>query len=71
MQFVNPETGEACGPMENGEMHLMTDTFSMGYLNQPRSALFDEQGYVRSGDIGYYDTSGTVYYVERRKEVIK
>ena len=71
MQFVNVESGEPCQPMEKGEMRFKTNTMSMGYLNQPKSALFDEEGYIKSGDIGYYDAAGTVYYVERHKEVIK
>ena len=63
--------GEPCGPLEVGEMHLKTPSMAMSYLNQPKSALFDEEGYVKSGDMGYYDTTGAVFFVERCKEVIK
>lgn len=34
-------------------------------------ALFDDEGYVRTGDIGYYDTEGYFYIVDRLKELIK
>lgn len=34
-------------------------------------ALFDSEGYVRTGDIGYYDEEGYFYIVDRLKELIK
>ena len=43
----------------------------IGYLNQPKSNYFDDEGFGRTGDIGYYDENGVFYYVERLKEVIK
>ena len=43
----------------------------MGYLNKPRSAYYDDDGFGMTGDIGYYSESGVVYYVDRVKEIIK
>ena len=46
----------------------------MGYLNreQANKEVFDHDGFVRTGDLGYYDDeSGDVYYFDRMKEVIK
>ena len=48
-----------------------TNTMAMGYLNRPHTDLFDGEGYIKSGDVGFYDSFGTVFYVERWKEVIK
>ena len=43
----------------------------MGYLNKPKSAFFDNDGFGMTGDIGYYNEGGVVFYVDRVKEIIK
>ena len=45
----------------------------MGYLNRETAnkEVFDSHGFIRTGDIGYYDDAGLVYYFDRLKEVIK
>ena len=43
-----------------------------GYLNNPSATaetLVD--GWIHSGDIGYYDKDGFVFIVDRKKELIK
>ena len=57
--------------MEHGEICAKTEVAMMGYLNQPRSTYFDEEGFGMTGDIGYYDTNGKIEYVDRVKELIK
>ena len=43
-----------------------------GYLNhQPGSTYFDGDGYGMTGDIGYYDETGALHYVDRMKELVK
>ena len=43
-----------------------------GYLNhQPDSTYFDVDGYGVTGDIGYYDETGALHYVDRMKELVK
>ena len=43
----------------------------MGYLNKPKSAYYNDDGFGMTGDIGYYNENGVVYYVDRVKEIIK
>ena len=43
----------------------------MGYLNKPKSAYYDDDGFGMTGDIGYYTENGVVHYVDRVKEIIK
>ena len=43
----------------------------MGYLNKPKLAYYDDDGFGMTGDIGYYNENGVVYYVDRVKEIIK
>jgi long-subunit acyl-CoA synthetase (AMP-forming) len=44
-----------------------------GYLNNPKATneIIDEDGWVRTGDVAYYDDDGNFYIVDRLKELIK
>jgi len=44
-----------------------------GYYKNPEATAgcLDDDGWLRSGDIGYYDSNGYVYVVDRLKELIK
>ena len=44
----------------------------MGYLDPKEDKeVFDSQGFIRTGDLGYYDIWGELYYVDRMKAIIK
>lgn len=43
----------------------------IGYLNRPKSDFFDDEGFGMTGDLGYYDEDGVLYYVDRVKELVK
>ena len=70
-QVVNPKTRVVCKPYEHGEICIKSETMMMGYLNRPASDYFDHDGFGMTGDLGYYDDYGTLYYVDRIKELIK
>lgn len=44
-----------------------------GYYNNPEASAnaTDEEGFFKSGDIGYFDESGGLYVVDRKKEILK
>lgn len=44
-----------------------------GYLNnqEATAGCLGEDGWLRSGDLGYYDEEGNVFVVDRMKELIK
>ena len=45
----------------------------LGYFNNPAatSNAIDKDGYLHTGDIGYFDDSQQVYVIDRVKELIK
>ncbi|KAK9504174.1 hypothetical protein O3M35_010563 [Rhynocoris fuscipes] len=67
------ETGELLGPDKEGEVCIKCPYIMRGYYNNPEAtaASFDEDGWFRTGDIGYYDEDGYLYIVDRMKELIK
>ena len=45
----------------------------LGYFNIEKATkeTFDKDGWLRTGDIGYYDNDGFIFLVGRIKEIIK
>ncbi len=56
----------------DGEVCVKGDNVMKGYYNRPEetAALFDEEGYLHTGDLGYLDEEGRVYITGRKKEII-
>ena len=55
-----------------GEIGIRGAMNIKGYWRNPEAtaALFTEDGYVRSGDVGYLDDDGYLFIVDRKKEII-
>ncbi|XP_063539127.1 uncharacterized protein LOC134748305 isoform X1 [Cydia strobilella] len=67
------ETGKRKTVGEEGELWIKSPLRMKGYMGDPAAseALLDQEGYVRTGDIGHYDNEGAFYFVDRLKELIK
>lgn len=71
------EEGRECAPGEAGEIHVITDHSTYGYLNNPNQnkknfvKLDDIRAEYRSGDIGYLDEKGCLYCVGRKDYQVK
>ncbi|KAH6924148.1 hypothetical protein HPB50_012812 [Hyalomma asiaticum] len=72
-KIVDNATGLQLGPGEVGEMTFRAPHTMRGYYKQPEATaeVLDEERWLRSGDAGYYDSSGRLYIVERLKDMIK
>jgi long-chain acyl-CoA synthetase len=60
------------GPGERGEIGIRSAANFKGYWRDPKatSEALTEDGYVRTGDIGYLDDDGYLFIVDRKKEII-
>lgn len=67
------ETRKALGADEKGEVCLRGPQIMKGYFNNPEATAnsLDAEGWLRTGDLGYYDAEGNVFIVDRLKELIK
>ncbi|KAL8693524.1 MAG: hypothetical protein Q9218_001649 [Villophora microphyllina] len=71
-KYMSPEEKEL-PPGEVGELWIKGPNIFKGYLNNAegtRNAL-TEDGYFRTGDVGYQDKHGNFYITDRVKELIK
>lgn len=67
------DNGEHLGPNEWGEILVRRQHQPKGYFNNPEvtRAMYDEDGWVHTGDVGYFDNNGQLYIVDRRKDILK
>lgn len=72
-KIVNLETGESLGPNQQGEIYMTGPQVMKGYLNNPKATteIIDEEGWLHSGDVAYYEEGRNFYIVDRLKELIK
>jgi fatty-acyl-CoA synthase len=72
IQIVDPASGLPVGPGVNGEILVRGPNVTPAYWNNPdaTAAAFDDDGWFHSGDIGYVDTDGYLYIVDRLKDMI-
>ena len=65
MEIINRQTSEAVeGPDEQGEICVKSPQCFKGYLNANNSQILDSDGFFHTGDLGYYDSQGVVYFIE-------
>lgn len=67
------QTDKTLGPNCEGELCFKGDQIMKGYYNDEKStrATIDKDGWLHTGDVGYYDEKGYFYIVDRIKELIK
>jgi acyl-CoA synthetase (AMP-forming)/AMP-acid ligase II len=72
-KVVDLRTGEELAANQQGEICARGPQIMKGYLNNPAAtaATLETDGWLHTGDIGYFDEDGYLYIVDRLKELIK
>src|SRR5262245_44399928 len=72
IDVVDLETGTQVLPVgERGEIRVRGPQFTIGYRNRPEeTAAAIRDGWLYTGDIGYFDEDGYMFLVDRKKEMI-
>merc|ERR1712037_514917 len=73
IQIRDTSTDKTLGVGERGEIVIRGPGCMLGYSNNEAAnkETFDDAGWMRTGDIGYYDQDGFIFTVDRMKELIK
>ncbi|WP_293237795.1 AMP-binding protein [Mycolicibacterium sp.] len=71
IRVVSLATGDAVGPGQIGEIQVRSESAMAGYLPDEATASAFDDGWYRSGDVGYLDTEGWLRITDRAKEMIK
>jgi len=71
-RIIDPETGKPMPTGEIGEIVVKGPNIMQGYWNRTdeTKAIFTEDGWMRTGDLGRMDEEGFFYVAERKKDMI-
>jgi acyl-CoA synthetase (AMP-forming)/AMP-acid ligase II len=72
-KVVDPQSGAPLPPGEDGELWVRGPQLMAGYRDDPAAsaATIDPDGWLHTGDLGHLDEDGSVFLVDRLKELIK
>ena len=58
--------------LKNGEICVKGPNVMQGYYNRPEetAAIFDDEGWLHTGDLGRFDDKGRLYITGRTKEIV-
>jgi len=70
-RIVDPHSGEALAPGEEGEIALKGATLMRGYYKLPPESALDADGFFRSQDGGSIDAEGYLHWTGRLSSMIK
>ncbi|MEJ5919186.1 AMP-binding protein [Corynebacterium sp. H78] len=72
LRVVNPETEEVLGRNESGEIQVRGYSVMKGYWNHPEKTAeaINDDGWMRTGDIGQMDDEGYVTVTGRMKDML-
>jgi crotonobetaine/carnitine-CoA ligase len=69
---ITADDGRALGPREVGEICVQSPAHMAAYFRDPeQTALTLRDGWFFTGDLGYVDEDGWLYFVDRKRDVIR
>ncbi len=70
-KIIAPLTGETLPRGERGEICVKGPTMMIGYLGIPLDETLDSEGFLRTGDGGWFDPEGRLHWEGRLNDIIK
>ena len=70
-KIVDPDTGEILEPGKEGEVCVRGRSVLQALYKVERENTFDADGFYHTGDAGYFNSDGVLYYSGRLGEMIK
>jgi fatty-acyl-CoA synthase len=71
VKIADSLTGELAPRGERGEICVKGPTLMLGYLGTPLAETLDAEGFFHTGDGGYLDAEGKLYWEGRLTDIIK
>jgi len=71
LKIVDPLTRALVPVGERGEICIKGPTLMLGYIGKAPEEAFDDEGYFCTGDGGYVDAEGRVFWEGRLNDIIK
>lgn len=67
------DDGNKLGVGETGEIIIKTIFSWNGYYGNNKATLeaIDDDGWIKSGDLGFFDADGNLFVVDRKKDILK
>lgn len=72
-RIVDEQTGDNMPPLRKGEILIKGRSIMKGYANDEVATRrsIDQDGWLHTGDVGYFNDEGELFIVDRLKELIK
>ena len=70
-KIIDPLSGEIMPMGERGEIAVKGPTLMLGYVGVPLDETLDSEGYLRTGDGGWFDDEGRLHWEGRLNDIIK
>lgn len=70
-KIIDPLTGKIVPLGERGEIAVKGATLMIGYLGTPLDEIVDDEGFLCTGDGGYFDEKGRLHWEGRLNDIIK
>ena len=73
IKVLHTQTGEILGKNEIGEIYIKGPTVMKEYFKNKEATAkaIDEDGWLRSNDIGFYDDDNDFFVLDRARDFIK
>lgn len=69
-KVVDYETEKTLGFNEPGEIRVKSEAIMNGYYKMDSSSAWDSEGWLKTGDLGYYDEDFCFFIIDRIKDIM-